>query len=131
MKFLTVKAWIDSHGNHHEASPAQPHIFEFPKGEVPSITWFPLDKEAEKALEDLAADIKKRSGNVVRPHKIPPGYAVSGEPETIKKAPPPVNPDIPPVLTLKPQAASMSEIQKAAQAQDAARTRPADSEPTK
>lgn len=126
MKFMALESWYHN-GQLHEASAQQPHVFEFPKDEIPSRRWWPLDKEARAALEKYQKEKADKGIKIdIRPI---PDLALPVSAEVIEPSEK-VDPDaLPPDLfAAKKMTAvptpSMSEVQREP-------ARPSDTEPTK
>jgi hypothetical protein len=103
-------------------------VFEVPNDEVPSVTWYPMDKLAEASLVKLSDAIKTIPGHM--PFVIHKLHDLSGAklPEVeVLEAPAKQDPDQPPMLPGLKQVESlgptMSELQRS--------QRPSDKEPTK
>lgn len=66
MKFMATEPWYYNNV-YYPASNSNPHVFEFPDDDTPSIKWWPLDKCSAEKL----AEIKSRKNLTVRLNPIP------------------------------------------------------------
>jgi hypothetical protein len=114
MKFMATENWF-WHGRFYEAAHDRPHIFDFPAEEVPNIKWYPLDEEAEAALQALAAKVKEdtEGRNVLIPHKLVKARSLPDDADIEKIHPAPVVTDepLPEGVREVPQQQAMSEMQ--------------------
>lgn len=133
MKFLAIEPFFFN-SQYYPAAPDSPLAFNFPKGEVPNVRWYPMDQEALEALEALQKTILAY-GNKCVIHRIPQGVK---PPEYIYiEAPEKVDPDVlPPGIKLEggprsPEQFTMSEVQAQNKGMVPKPGRPSDMEPTK
>lgn len=81
MKFMATKPWYYNNV-YYPASASSPHIFDFPEGGTPSITWWPLEQKSLNKLEEL----KARKYRDARVHPIP-SVTFSSDVEVIPEMP--------------------------------------------
>ena len=131
MKFLAIEPFFFA-DQYWPASPDAPCAFEYPKGYGPNVKWYPLDKEADDALQEVQTAIRLYGAPVVV-HRIPKNIKTPqiinlptpevAEPDTIHPSLLDHNaPKEDPTFT-------MSEIQAQSKPQVPKQHRPSDAEP--